>query len=87
MDILQKKKFIINKSGKPTDVILDIKTYEKVIEELDELYCIREYDKAKKTTDSEINKGEYVTLDDYIKKRLKESKGGHKRSRRKRTIG
>jgi hypothetical protein len=69
METIKTKRFITSNSGKKTDVILDIKTYEKILDDLEELYIIREYDKAKRKTDSEIKAGNFVTLKDYAKRR------------------
>ncbi len=52
---LTKEKFIVNKKGKPVEVVLDINDYEKIIEELEELDCIRSFDEAKKSTDKKIS--------------------------------
>lgn len=41
------EKFITNEKGKRVGVIIDIKNYNKLIEDLEELDCIRAYDKAK----------------------------------------
>jgi len=46
---ITKEKYIINKKGKPIQVVLDISDYEKILDELEELDCIRVYDEAKKS--------------------------------------
>ncbi len=56
--------FITDVNGQKLAVILPIKDYEKLLEELEELYSIRLYDEAKKEDD-----GERVLFDDYLKKR------------------
>jgi hypothetical protein len=40
-------KFIKNKKGQKVSVVLDIKEYEKLIEDAEELKAIRAYDSAK----------------------------------------
>ena len=42
-----KTQFITDSSGKKISAILPIKEYEQMIEKLDELNCIKAYDKAK----------------------------------------
>ncbi len=69
MSVLKKTKFITDVYGKTTGVILDIKTYEKILQDLEELYMIKQYDSAKIKTDEEIRKGSFITLIDYQKKR------------------
>ena len=52
--LLTKEKYIVNKKGKPVQVVLDINDYEKIIDELEELDCIREFDAAKKSNGRKI---------------------------------
>ena len=66
-----KKKFITDEKGNKKAVILDIKTYEQLIEEIDELNCALGYDQAKEETDKELAADNYLTLDKYIEKRKK----------------
>lgn len=42
------KQLVTNDEGKPISVILSIKDYNWILEELEELDDIRDYDKAKK---------------------------------------
>jgi hypothetical protein len=39
--------FITDTKGKKISAVLPIKDYEMILEQLDELACIKEYDKAK----------------------------------------
>jgi len=57
-------KYITDGSGNKNAVVLPIKEYTKLLEELEELEDIRLYDEAKKQDD-----GFRVNLKDYIKKR------------------
>lgn len=43
-----KQKFVVNRKGKPVQVLIDIDDFEKMMEELEELDCIRSFDEAKK---------------------------------------
>lgn len=56
--------YITDSKGKKIAVILPVKQYEKMLEELEAREDIVLYDKAKKEDD-----GKRVLLDEYIKKR------------------
>ena len=49
-----KAQYVTNDTGKKIAVILPIKDYEKMMEDLDEMECIKAYDKAKE------KKGEFL---------------------------
>ena len=53
--------FIMDDLGKKIAVILPVKDYEKILEELDELECIKAYDKAKS------RKQEFVPAEEVFK--------------------
>ena len=53
--------FIMDDLGKKIAVILPVKDYEKMLEELDELECIKSYDKAKS------RKQEFIPADQVFK--------------------
>lgn len=66
-----KTQFITDDKGNKVSVILPIREYKKMIEELEELEDIKLYDEAK------ADKGKSISLDDYLKKRtLKKKKNG-----------
>ena len=52
--LLVKEKFIIDVKGRKKSVILDIKDYELLCEELEELDAIRAYDQVKSSDDGVI---------------------------------
>lgn len=56
--------FITDNSGKKLAVVLPIKDYNKLIEELDELDDVKEFDKAKKEDD-----GTRISIEDYVNNR------------------
>lgn len=56
-----KTQFITDDHGKKIAVILPVKDYEKIMDELDELECIKAYDKAK------ARKQEFVPAADVFK--------------------
>ncbi len=55
-----KNQFITDITGQKVAVILPIKDYEKILEELDEYACIKAYDKAKE------RKQEYIPASDIF---------------------
>lgn len=63
---MPKVKFIKNKKGEKVGVVLDIKDYTKMMEELEELEDIRAYDQAKQS-------GEPANPFDEIAKRVRQS--------------
>jgi hypothetical protein len=63
---MPKTKFIKNKKGEKISVVLDIKEYEKLMEDLEELDDIRAYDRAK-------NSGDVAIPFDQIAKRVRQS--------------
>ncbi|MBI5731221.1 MAG: hypothetical protein HY963_08795 [Ignavibacteriales bacterium] len=69
MTELIKKKFVIDANGKKTAVILDLKIYEKLIDEIDELNCALGYDQAKKENELDLISGNSITLEEFISKR------------------
>ncbi|MDI6766537.1 MAG: hypothetical protein QME52_06915 [Bacteroidota bacterium] len=81
MITVKKKQYLTDQSGKRTGVILDMRTFEKIEEELDELACIHAYDKAKPDVDAAIQRGDYMTLDEYLAERSAKHKG--KRNKRR----
>lgn len=56
--------FITDSSGKKISVVLPIKDFNAIMEELEELEDIRLYDKAK-----EQDTGERISFSDYLKNR------------------
>ena len=63
--ITTRHQYIVDRKGQKTSVILPIKDYERMLEELEDIEDIRLYDEAKKEDD-----GEYVLFSDYFKKRI-----------------
>ena len=60
--------FITDNTGKKLAVVLPIKEYNKLIEELEDLDDVKEFDKVKREDD-----GRRITMDDYIKNRKSKS--------------
>ena len=60
--------FITDNSGNKISVILSMKEYRSILEDLQELEDIRQYDETKKN-----DYGSRIKIDDYIKKRKTKS--------------
>ncbi len=62
------EQYITNAQGDRIAVILDITAYQKLLDEMDEFFCWKDYQQALKETDPEIANGDFVTLDHYLAK-------------------
>jgi hypothetical protein len=51
---MARAKFRTSKKGEKVTIVLDVKEYEKFLEDLDELDAIRAYDAAKKSGEARI---------------------------------
>jgi PHD/YefM family antitoxin component YafN of YafNO toxin-antitoxin module len=60
------ERYLIDQEGKKIAVVLDLETYQQLLDELDELRCEKGYEQAVKETTIEIEQGDYLTLDEYI---------------------
>ena len=49
-----KERYVVDENGNRIGVILDIADYQQLLEELEELECIRAYDAAKTSNDEII---------------------------------
>ena len=89
-----KKTFIITQNGYAKVVIYSLEDYENDLRKISSLkaellkqandnHLKKIWSRAKKTTDLEINKGKYITLDDYVSKRTKVVRKVSKRPGRK----
>ncbi len=54
MTLATNERYVVDKKGKPVSVLLDIRAYRKMLEELEELAAIRAYDAAKDSEDKAI---------------------------------
>jgi len=66
---IKKRQYVTDLAGKRVGVLLDLKTFQQVEEELDELACTRAYDAAKPGVDAAIRRGDYITIQEYVAKR------------------
>ena len=64
-----KEQYLTDTEGNKIAVVIEIETYQKLMEELDELYCLKGYEQAVAETEAEIAAGDYITLEDYLANR------------------
>lgn len=67
MNLTLKEKYLTDQEGNKIAVVLDIETYQKLLDELDELYCEKGYEQGLKETNEDMKKGDYMNFDEYIK--------------------
>jgi prevent-host-death family protein len=60
-----KARFVITKSGKPTAVLLDVKDFDDLLEEVDP-----DFQKSLKVAAKEFQAGRSITLKEYLKERI-----------------
>ena len=61
-----KEQYLTDTEGNKIAVVIEIETYQKLMEELDELYCLKGYEQAVAETEAEIEAGDYITLEEYL---------------------
>ena len=62
MTALKDQQYVVDAQGNRIAVLVDVATYEKLFEALEELEDIRAYDKAKNKVEAELQAGDYTTL-------------------------
>ena len=62
--MITKTQYITSSKGRKVSVILPIRAYERMINDLEELEDIRLYDEVKRE-----DNGEYILFSDYLKNR------------------
>ena len=72
--------YIIDTKGKKTGVVLDLKTYEEILDLIDDYYCVKAYDEAKPNVLKEIERGEFSTLEELLGE-MKKTKASKKKIR------
>ena len=60
----KKAQYITDHTGKRVGIVLDLRTFERMQDEIDAYYCKRAYEKAKPATDAEIRRGEFISIGD-----------------------
>lgn len=61
------EKYLTDQEGNKIAVVLEIESYQKLLDELDELYCEKGYEQAIKETNEDIEQKDYISLDEYLK--------------------
>jgi hypothetical protein len=69
MNLELDKQYLTDANGNQLAVVLDINTYHKLLDELDEYYCLKGYEQAVTETEPEIVSGDYLTLEQYLTNR------------------
>jgi len=62
--VVSTPQFVTDTKGERISVILPIRSYERMLEELEDMEDVRLYDEAKRE-----DNGEYVLFSDYLKNR------------------
>ena len=61
----KKSRFVITKSGTPTAILLSVRDFDDLLEELDP-----DFQKSLKVAATEFQSGKSITLKEYLKERL-----------------
>ena len=69
MSLELQEQYLIDTNGNRIAVVIDINTYQKLLDELDEYYCLKGYEQAVTETEPEITSGDYLTLEQYLANR------------------
>ena len=64
-----KPQYLTNENGDKIAVIIDLETYQNLLEELDELRCEKGYEQAIIETETEMASGDSITLEQYLANR------------------
>ena len=74
MIAVKKRRYVVDEQGKRVAVMVDLPTYEKFIDAVEELEDIRAYDESKNKVSWEVKEGQAITLQEYLRKRKKKSR-------------
>ncbi len=72
--LTEKKQFVVDASGRPVAVLLDLPTYERLRDAAEDNADLRAFRSVKSRVAGEIARSEYATLDDYLAKRSRKRK-------------
>ncbi len=67
--MIARTEFVTNKKGQRVAVLLDVKSYTRLMDAVEKLADIRAYDKAKPQVTTELKRGQFVTLSQHLKKK------------------
>ena len=59
------QQYVTDAHGNRVAVMLDLATYEQLLEAADEASCVRAYDAAKPMVEAELKAGKFTTLKEY----------------------
>lgn len=59
------QQYVVDAHGNRVAVMLDIASYERLLEAAEEAGCVRAYDAAKPVVEAELKAGEFTTLQEY----------------------
>ena len=65
----RKEQYVLDHKGTRIGVILDLATYERLLDAKEELDDIQAYDEVKETVMAEVKAGKAITLQQYLRKR------------------
>jgi hypothetical protein len=71
--MIRKLNFVTDPSGKQIGVMLDLRSYQSLLQSTEELKELREYDRAREKVYAEIARGEFTTIEE-LKKELSKKK-------------
>ena len=57
--------YVTDARGNRVGVMLDLATYEQLLEAVEETGCVRAYDAAKPVVEAELKAGQFTTLREY----------------------
>jgi hypothetical protein len=60
------EQFLTDNQGKKIAVIIDLETYQKMLDDLDEFYCEKGYEQSIIETEEELNQGDWISLEEYL---------------------
>ena len=66
-----KKKYLTDENGKKTAVQIDIKTFDKLLDEIDDLQCALGYEEAREENAPDIKKGNFTSIEELIARKKK----------------
>lgn len=65
------RQYVVDAQGNRIAVVLDLATYEKLLEAAEEGASVRAYDAAKPGVEAELQAGEFSTLEEYRTRRAR----------------
>lgn len=72
-----KRKYVTDENGKKTAVQLDVKTFDKLLDELDDLHCALGYEVSRKENSGDLKNGKYKTIQEIIKKKERQDRANY----------